>query len=331
MTPEMACPLLRVNANMFEVARFRLELRAREPITLPPYKGSTLRGGFGAAFKGVACALREKDCSRCLIRHTCVYSYVFETPPPADARMMRKYPYAPHPFVIEPPLEDKRKYLPDETLGFGLVLIGRAIDYLPYFVYTFEELGKRGIGKGKGRFTLKRVCSLGADGEERPVYDGTEKVLSGGFPRIALEDMDRPTSEVREICLSFLSPTRIKYRGRLLLDLNFEILIRNLLRRLSILSYFHCGQELELDFRGLIARASAVETLNRNLRWYDWERYSHRQGARMRLGGFVGEVAFRGDLTEFFPLLGFGEHVHLGKGTGFGLGQYRIQRGQHVC
>ena len=49
---------------------------------------STLRGGFGAFFRRVVCAF---------------YSYVFETPPPDDTRMMRKYEAAPHPSVIEPP------------------------------------------------------------------------------------------------------------------------------------------------------------------------------------------------------------------------------------
>lgn len=40
-----------------------------------------------------------------------------------------------------------------------MILIGRAIDYLPYFIYTFEELGKMGLGKGRGEFNLEEVKS----------------------------------------------------------------------------------------------------------------------------------------------------------------------------
>jgi len=305
---------------MLELARFRLELRAEEAIVLPPYKGSALRGGFGATFKKVVCALRDGDCSRCMLRSSCAYSYIFETPPPPDARMMRKYPYAPHPFVLEPPLEDKTEYAPGEVLSFGLVLVGRAIEYLPYFLYTFGELGRIGLGKGRGRFSLKRAWAVGPEGEE-VVYEG-EMFRRPSF---------RSSSEVAtlpgltEVSLSFLTPTRIKYSERLVLDLEFHILVRSLLRRISLLSYFHCGRELKLDFRGLIDRARDVETAERDLRWYDWERYSGRQKVRMKLGGFVGRVSFRGELEEFWPLLVLGQEVHVGKGTSFGLGWYRIE------
>ncbi|RKY57915.1 MAG: hypothetical protein DRP95_06470, partial [Candidatus Latescibacterota bacterium] len=115
------------------------------------------------------------------------------------------------------------------------------------------------------------------------------------------------------------------YRERLVLELEFHILVRSLLRRISLLSYFHCGRELDLDFRGLIDRAGEVEVVDRGLRWHDWERYSGRQKVRMRLGGFVGSVCFRGDLGEFWPLLVLGQEVHVGKGTSFGLGWYRIE------
>lgn len=118
----------------FKFAQFHFCLKAIDRLNLPEYKGSTLRGGFGYAFKKVVCALRSKECSACLLKEKCIYSYVFETAPPADSRMMRKYPSAPHPFVLLPPLEDDRIYEPGEELSFQLTLIGRAIEYLPYFI-----------------------------------------------------------------------------------------------------------------------------------------------------------------------------------------------------
>jgi hypothetical protein len=44
----------------------------------------------------------------------------------------------------------------------------------------------------------------------------------------------------------------------------------------------------------------------------------------MKMGGFVGTMTFTGNLEEFLPYLKAGELVHVGKGTGFGLGRYKM-------
>ncbi|MGB9716174.1 MAG: CRISPR-associated protein Cas6, partial [Thermodesulfovibrionales bacterium] len=129
-----------------KVASFRFNLLPLESLVLPSYKGSTLRGGFGYAFRRVVCAIKNKECPECLLKEKCIYSYIFETPPPSDSKLMRKYTSAPHPFIIEPPQEKRYSYTPGTELAFGLILIGKAIDYLPYFIYTFDELGRIGIG-----------------------------------------------------------------------------------------------------------------------------------------------------------------------------------------
>lgn len=79
---------------------------------------------------------------------------------------MRKYKSAPHPFVIEPPPEKRRGYKPGDEIQFGLTLIGRAIDYLPYFIYTFDELGKIGIRNLLRRLSLLYYFHCGGDPSE---------------------------------------------------------------------------------------------------------------------------------------------------------------------
>jgi len=309
----------------FRVSRFELTLAALEPLRLPSYKGSTFRGGFGHAFRKVACPLRCRE--GCQMPKVCAYAYVFETPPPEGAEMLKKYPAAPHPFVIEPPLDPREPYEAGEVLQVGLVLIGRALDYLPYFIYAFDELGRIGIGKGRGRYRLETVRAAGGEGAGEVIYSGETKTLKSPYPVLSGDDLVKETAPPTAVTLRFLTPTRLKFEERLTDDLAFHILLRNLLRRLSALSYFHCGKRLALDFRGLIERAGMVRVTARALRWFDWERYSHRQETKMKLGGFVGEITFQGALEEFWPFLRLGEWVHVGKGTTFGLGQYRIESG----
>jgi CRISPR/Cas system endoribonuclease Cas6 (RAMP superfamily) len=44
----------------------------------------------------------------------------------------------------------------------------------------------------------------------------------------------------------------------------------------------------------------------------------------MKMGGFTGQITFEGEIRPFIPLVKAGEVLHVGKGTSFGLGRYRI-------
>jgi len=356
----------------FKFAQFQFVLTAVDCIQLPAYKGSTFRGAFGHSFKKVVCVRpvrksrealnpaetilksepgvgqrgiisggvnREKICESCLLKGKCVYSYIFETPPPSDTSKMRKYPFAPHPFVITPPLEEKRIYRQNDTICFELTLIGKSIDFLPYFIYTFDELGRMGIGKGKGKYRLEEVRAIQV-GERAKIkteraeviYSGRDKVLHNFSHLLSPYTFALPpSSNLKPLTLDllFLTPTRLKFDGNLSPKPEFHILYRNLLRRISLLSYFHCDKELDLDFKGLIERSREVKVQKEKLSWFDWERYSNRQETKMKMGGFIGSITFQGDLEPFLPFLLLGEHIHVGKGTSFGLGKYEIMKGKH--
>jgi len=306
----------------FRLARFKLTLIPKKNLFLPEYKGSALRGGFGHAFKQVVCSNREAECLGCLLKEKCLYSYIFETPPPKDTEIMRKYPAAPHPFIIEPPLDAKREFREGEELTFGLVLITRAIEYLPYFIFTFEELGRIGLGKGKGKYFLKDVH----DERGKTIYTNKEKHIRDGYSVVKPQGLDLPLSS--NLTLHFLTPTRINYKERLTKDLQFHILIRTLLQRIFLLNYFHGDKNWRPDFTTIIKRSKDIKIEREDLVWYDWERYSSRRGTRMKMGGFVGEITYTGNgLRDFLPYILLGTYIHVGKGTTFGLGKYEVDRG----
>ncbi|MFH0980991.1 MAG: CRISPR-associated protein Cas6, partial [Planctomycetota bacterium] len=122
--------------SKIQAGKFTFTLRAEEEITLPRFAGSTLRGAFGHALRKACCVARRSACGECILRRRCVYSYVFETPAPEEAAMMRLLSHAPHPFVLEPPDSPRSTYEPGSTLKFGMVLIGRALPDLPYFIHA---------------------------------------------------------------------------------------------------------------------------------------------------------------------------------------------------
>lgn len=81
---------------------------------------------------------------------------------------------------------------------------------------------------------------------------------------------------------------------------------------------------LDWHFRPLLEAASDIRITERDLSWYDWERWSNRQQSSMRLGGQIGRLRLEGDLTPFAQLLATAELLHVGKGTTFGLGWVEV-------
>ena len=57
-----------------------------------------------------------------------------------------------------------------DTLTFGLLLIGPAIDCLPYVVLAVSEMARRGLGTARGRFALVNVASIDEAGHKQVVY-----------------------------------------------------------------------------------------------------------------------------------------------------------------
>jgi len=309
--------------SYLELAQFRLRLRMLESAQLPPFLGSALRGGFGRAFRGSACLLKRKDCSGCTLALACPYAYVFETPVESDSEFLAHQPNAPHPFVIEP-LPVSAILREGERLEFRLVLIGKAVPLLPYFVHAFKEFGRLGIGKERAKFHLQEVSSIGLEGRARGIWHGTDSGFSAAPVVVSGEQIAEQAQGLNpaRLTLEFQTPARLKHQGELSSYLEFELLARSLLRRISLLSYYHCGRRLELDFDHLLEQASRVRLAKSDLVWLDLARYSSRQARKVPLGGLVGRVCFEGDLGAFLGLLTLGEWVHVGKGAVFGLGKY---------
>jgi hypothetical protein len=309
------------------IAKYRFVLEATEPIYLPPYKGSALRGGFGLTFKRMACRKPNGCPKACEQPGECAYGYVFETSPSADAEVLRTHEAVPRPFVLQAPWDDKTEYQAGEQLEFGLVLVGQGITYLPYFILAFKALGEEGVGRGRGCFQVKEVWALDPLGPWKSlVYDGASDALRNVDMSIGIAQIEATASRLspQEISVHFLTPARIKHTGEIVSELPFHVLLRTIMRRVSSLYYFHCGQRWETDYRGMIEAARTIETMQVDLQWQEWQRHSGRQQRQIAMGGVVGTVRYAGPLEAFRPLLVTGSLIHVGKGTVFGNGQFEV-------
>ena len=303
-------------------ARFRFHLQVKTLMVLPPYKGAVFRGVFGAALRRLVCMARDSDCTSCPLREKCLYVALFEPPPPADYADAGKFRQAPRPYVLNPPLTTRQTFHPGDTLDFELVLLGPAVEALPYFIHIFQELGRRGLGRERGRFELLEVAAVTANGNY-PVYARDQGTLAPFAPEAGPVTWPGD-DQVREITLEFLTPVRLKEKADLVTRLDFPQLFAALSRRLQLLAAFYGNRAALPDLAALQRQAATISVTHYDLHWFDWERYSRRQETAMKLGGLRGQITFGGPMAAFLPYLRLGEQVHIGQGNTFGLGYFKI-------
>jgi CRISPR-associated endoribonuclease Cas6 len=310
-------------APVLPVAQYRVRFSVEASSQLPKYLGSAVRGAFGHALKKAVCVTRLARCESCLLYRSCPYSYIFETPPPLTTRKMRLYTAAPHPFVFEVPFS--RDAEPNAAyLDIGFTLFGRGNRFLPYMVYALEEAGKFGIGRKRIPFLLGMVAQRADDTGER-----WKVIYQPGETLEPLQPFVPQTPPVPDnLTLHFETPLRLRRDDHNVSPdaFRFTDLFVTLLRRISMLTYFHTDEAHETDFSKLAASAREISFAGQDLAWYDWTRYSSRQKASMQMGGLMGTVQLdsRG-LEPFWPYIWLGQWTHVGKATSMGLGRYQLE------
>ena len=342
----------------FSLAAYRFELQPNDRLALHPRNpGNTLRGAFGSTFKRLVCPTPRDCLGACTLKSTCPYGHIFEPSPPPGSERLSLNQDIPRPFVLRPPNGSGTIADHGTPLTFELILIGRAIDYLPYFLVTFRELEQQGIGLGRGRYELKRVMQvnplsvarsrfsvlrsstsvnlLTEDGKRETdngdchIYSSEDQLVRPSPYRITFEACrllasERFTDNGKRITVRFLTPTLLKANRMVVSRPEFHHVIKRLRDRINALAHFYCDDTLDVDHKAFGERAEAVCTVDCRIRWEDSDRRSWKTGLAHEMGGFVGDVTYEGELAEFLPLLILGQYTHVGKYAVWGHGGYEI-------
>ncbi|WP_240695807.1 CRISPR system precrRNA processing endoribonuclease RAMP protein Cas6 [Candidatus Chloroploca sp. Khr17] len=312
--------------------RVRVVYRMLAATMLPAYKGALLRGGFGYAFQRAtsacppACWGHSATCPHTLI---CPYRQVFEpTRPPGRSGALHNLHDIPRPFVIEPPLEQKREYRAGDALEFGLVLIGSALDLLPNFLYGFAELGQAGLGRDYVRAHLERADVL------RPFQQLGVNVYTNGEVDVPVEPPTHNLAELpmhaaelpADLQLTLHTPLRIKAGGAFIEHVDLGAIVQATCWRLAALTSFYGLVPWDDDYRPIVSAARQVRVERTAIRWVDWERTSTRGGERrsMKLGGLVGSASLRNVPPDVRTILLAASLMHTGKACVFGHGRLEV-------
>lgn len=302
------------------VAAYDVLVRFARSGNLSTYLGTTLRGGFGCALRDVACANPAAQCRDCLLHWRCAYGYLFDTPIPPQASLMRRYTHAPHPFVLRVLPGQQRSADPGTDLKLTLLLFGRAAEYVPYVVFALQRLGQMGLGADRVPFEVISITTP----EGQVIYEGGKRQpLLPAAPVVRTATVGEP--HCGRLRLHFRTPTRLRVEGHVRREPDFAAIVSAGLRRLELLCRVHEAGRYEVEAPRLVARAREVRLVRDATRWDDHVRYSRRQGQNMPLGGLRGWAEFAGPVGQFVSLLRLAGMVHIGKDTAFGHGFCEIE------
>jgi len=325
--------------------RFSAHFRVQNSFKMPVYTGNIIRSVLGRAMHSIHFGMKEA-CITCPIRSECryssLYAYLFESPfdhpfikeNDEDLSVRYKRKQYPKPFLFCPP--PGGYYVEGEDLEIVFSLIGRAISVFPFMVCALEEFAKNGILKRRSRIILEKILWEDVIGDEDSVvmYDSsanrirmpdtnhiidTEKIMEDSLGSIL------PSRHIRKLKVRFLTPFRYKHKNRLGVPLTFEIFVKKMLERLTLLSVHKKAPNnagtFVIEHRRLLSMAGEIREIQ-DMSWFELKRYSSSQKDYMILGGYIGTIQFEGEIEPFMPLINICEYVQIGSKISFGFGKY---------
>ncbi len=307
--------------------KYRIDLTILGEGFISDFAGSMMRGSLFSALRSLVCLTKSETCKGCIVWDQCSYSFFFDSPSVKVDSVIKAGDSIPHPYIIEMPFPHRHYIEKGKTINFNIVLIGKSIVFLPHLICAILRMCEKGIGRDKIILQLDSVSLEKEGGESMKIFENNKLIEHKVVYKA--NNFFQDEKDASKITLRFETPVRIKHRGRLCTRLEFDILIKNILRRISLLSIYYGDEEAgdipDFDIQRLIKRAASVRVSRCRMGWVDIGRYSSAQKMEMQLGGIKGRISFEGDLREFIPFIKLAEILHIGKNTSFGLGKYTIE------
>jgi hypothetical protein len=238
----------------------------------------------------------------------------------------------PRSYAIDPPPPGAH-YERGEQFEFGISLYGQSVSYIPYLFYALRDVADVGIGFGRGRFQMIRICEVNPLNKSRrqildpQQYSDLRLAVNHTAIQYALKAW-----RGNEILLRFLTPTRLTDHGGLARQPSMGVILRRLLERAQSL------QPRETIAAGLPAwkaeweRMGALgDSLDAEHRiadetyWKDVSSYSRHKGRYSPISGFMGKVRYRLTERDVLYWLLWGQSLHVGKNTAKGDGWFIVE------
>lgn len=308
----------------FPYLHLRFDLVARTAIKLGGYQaGERLRDALAQVMLRAVCPENPRRQTP-TPEHAAVCPACWLLAADTDPGLVRRA------YALVPPLPPADLVPAGGRFSFALTLFGQGLRFLPYFVLAVPEVGRNGIGPGRGKFELEGIWGM------QPLTGSFFPLLLPG-ERVVRPPNDLPAPDFfslaaglppqTDLRLRFLTPTRLIADDRLVKVPDFAVFFHRLLQRIDALNrqYQGGGPRTPEEVQRLHALADAVRLVDVNTEWIDLWGPSGRTGRNTPMSGFVGTATFRArDWSPLLPWLLLGQGVQVGKLAAKGNGVYEL-------
>ncbi len=241
-------------------------------------------------------------------------------------------------YSMAPPLPARQQLRPGEPFSFAISLYGEGLVFLPYFVLAMTEVGRLGVGPGRGRFHVRQIQAVD------PLRGLIQDVLRPGAQLVQVPSLHADweaaqaaasalagTLRREEVTLCLLTPIRLTERERLVRMPDFAVFFRRLLERIDEMArqWNYGGRRAPEELDELYGYAERVRLVDANVKWMDLKSYSGRTKKERWFSGFLGQATYRSqDWLSLLPWLVLGQGVQVGKDTVRGNGMFMLAQGE---
>jgi CRISPR-associated endoribonuclease Cas6 len=120
--------------------------------------------------------------------------------------------------------------------------------------------------------------------------------------------------------LKFKSPLSVSSGKKLIADFDFNRLANFIQQRINLLDQLYDTGELNLK----TVENHSIVPVSIQLRREKIYR-SPKRNEKYPLTGWKGNITYKGDFEKVYPLLLFGQHIHMGSYIAFGFGKYTLK------
>jgi len=282
--------------------------------------GNAIRSALGSSLRQAGCVPDCDDSGACRHGNDCPYLYLFQPNVESGPSGLR---HRPRPFVIRARQLEHCSIARGDKFEFQINVFELRRPVIDWVVRAFCRWEEHEQGPARSTVHLDAV-------ELQPCFGPPQLLFADG---VLLRPTPEPVSlslerespqDAKRLHVEFLSPTELKENGIVVEVPRFATLMRRIWERINTLSSVYGDGVLPINWSSLIERAASVRNVSSRGVHVPVKRTSRKVG-RHPLGGFVGELVYEGEVSQFVPWLRIAEITGVGRQTVWGKGEIRVR------